>query len=149
MVKLSLRQIPFVQCSEFVCTGSIKKKIIRLFLCIKFVLLTLFGRLTDDSSKILEWEKSFLGLELISSGLVGGGVGLATNSFKEFKKGEIIAQFFGRFIVIPKSATDEVFDPKFMGNHNRLIELGPVMQPIVYSHHATLDECTQVSPLRM
>ena len=126
MVKLSLRQIPFVQCSEFVCTGSIKKKI-RLFLCIKFV----------------------LGLELISSGLVGGGVGLATNSFKEFKKGEIIAQFFGRFIVIPKSATDEVFDPKFMGNHNRLIELGPVMQPIVYSHHTTLDECTQVSPLRM
>ena len=149
-MKLSLRQIPFVQCSEFVCTGSIKKKKKkRLFLCIKFVLLTLFGRLTDDSSKILEWEKSFLGLELISSGLVGGGVGLATNSFKEFKKGEIIAQFFGRFIVIPKSATDEVFDPKFMGNHNRLIELGPVMQPIVYSHHATLDECTQVSPLRM
>ena len=145
MVKLSLRQIPFVQCSEFVCTGNIKKKKIRLFLCIKFVLLTLFGRLTDDSSKILEWEKSFLGLELISSGLVGGGVGLATNSFKEFKKGEIIAQFFGRFIVIPKSATD----PKFMGNHNRLIELGPVMQPIVYSHHTTLDECTQVSPLRM
>ena len=43
--------------------------------------------------KILEWEKSFLGLELISSGLDGDGVGLATDSFKEFKKGEIIAQF--------------------------------------------------------
>ena len=81
--------------------------------------LTLFGRLTDDSAKILEWEKSFLGLELISSGLVGGGVGLSTNSFKKFKKGEIIAHFFGRFIVIPKSATDEGFDPKFIGNHNR------------------------------
>ena len=130
------------------CVPAALNKKKRLFLCIKFVFLTLFGRLTDDSSKILEWEKSFLG-KLISSGLVGGGVGLATNSFKEFKKGEIIAQFFGRFIVIPKSATDEVFDPKFMGNHNRLIELGPVMQPIVYSHHATLDECTQVSPLRM
>jgi len=149
MVKLSLRQIPFVQCSKFVCTSSIKKKKSACSCAFNYLFLTLFGRLTDDSSKILEWEKSFLGLELISSGLVGGGVGLATNSFKEFKKGEIIAQFFGRFIVIPKSATDEVFDPKFMGNHNRLIELGPVMQPIVYSHHATLDECTQVSPLRM
>jgi len=117
-------------------------------LCLKFACLTLFGRLTPESIKLLEWEQSFLGLELVKSVLVGGGVGLSTNSFKEFKKGDTIAQFFGRFLVLPKSATDEVFHPQFMGCHNRLIELGPFMQPIVYQHHASLEECTLVSPFK-
>ena len=85
----------------------------------KFAYLTLFGSLTPESIKLLEWEQSFLGLELVKSMLVGGGVGLSTNSFKQFKKGDTIAQFFGRFLVLPKSATDEVFRPKFMGCHNK------------------------------
>ena len=84
----------------------------------------------------------------MKSVLVGGGVGLSTNSFKEFKKGDTIAQFFGRFLVLPKSAMDEVFHPQFMGCHNRLIELGPFMQPIVNQHHASLKECTLVSPFK-
>ena len=50
---------------------------------------------------------SWLGINFFRAGW--WGVGYSTNSFKVFKKGEIIAQFFGRFIVIPKSATDEVF----------------------------------------
>ena len=117
----------------------------------KFAYLTLFGSLTPESIKLLEWEQSFLGLELVKSMLVGGGVGLSTNSFKQFKKGDTIAQFFGRFLVLPKSATDEVFHPQFMhmGCHNRLIELGLLMQPIVYQHHASLEECTQVSPFKL
>ena len=115
----------------------------------KFAYLTLFGSLTPESIKLLEWEQSFLGLELVKSMLVGGGVGLSTNSFKQFKKGDTIAQFFGRFLVLPRSATDEVFHPQFMGCHNRLIELGPLLQPIVYQHHASLEECTQVSPFKL
>jgi len=115
----------------------------------KFAYLTLFGSLTPESIKLLEWEQSFLGLELVKSMLVGGGVGLSTNSFKQFKKGDTIAQFFGRFLVLPRSATDEVFHPQFMGCHNRLIELGPLLQPIVYQHHASLEEFTQVSPFKL
>ena len=63
----------------------------------KFAYLTLFGSLTPESIKLLEWEQSFLGLELVKSMLVGGGVGLSTNSFKQFKKGDTIAQFLDAF----------------------------------------------------
>lgn len=102
-------------------------------------------RLTKESVEVLKWEQSFLDLEIIQSQFVGAGYGLATNATKYFAKNDIIAKFIGRFVVMPKSSTDEVFNPQFLGNHERIIELGPLMQPIVYPNHATLDDFEKVS----
>ena len=79
----------------------------------------------------------FLGLHLVESQFPGGGVGLASSEHKHFQKGELIAQYIGRYLVLTKPQTEELFHPMFFENHDRLIELGPIMQPIVYSNHSS------------
>ena len=71
-----------------------------------------------------------LGLELVESQFPGGGVGLATSSTTHINKGPLIAQYIGRFLVLTKDETDLLFLPMFFQNHERLIELGPIMQPL-------------------
>ena len=92
----------------------------------------------------------FLGLDLVESQFPGGGVGLASSEHKHFQKGELIAQYIGRYLVLTKPQTEELFHPMFFENHERLIELGPIMQPIVYSNHSSpLDFRTvSVVPIR-
>ena len=86
-----------------------------------------------------------LGLDLVESQFPGGGVGLATSERKHLDKGELIAQYIGRYLVLTKSQTEELFNPIFFDNHDRLIELGPVMQPIVYANHSSPVEFGTVS----
>ena len=61
------------------------------------------------------------------------------------KKGGLIAQYIGRFLVLSKLETDLLFHPMFVQNHERLIELGPVMQPIVYANHPSALDFQTVS----
>ena len=61
------------------------------------------------------------------------------------KKGALIAQYIGRFLVLTKDETDLLFHPMFFQNHERLIELGPIMQPIVYEKHASALHYSDVS----
>ena len=102
---------------------------------------SLFGdliyRVCPDGAELLKWEQDLLGLELVESQFPGGGVGLATSSTTQIKKGALIAQYIGRFLVLTKDETDLLFHPMFFENHERLIELGPIMQPIVYEKHAS------------
>ena len=82
-------------------------------------------------------------LELVESQFPGGGVGLATSSTTHIKKGALIAQYIGHCLVLTKSETDLLFhpiifqNPMFFQNPERSIELGPIMQPIVYQKHAS------------
>ena len=87
----------------------------------------------------------FLGLDLVESQFPGGGVGLASSEHKHFQKGELIAQYIGRYLVLTKPQSEELFHPMLFDNHERLIELGPVMQPIVYSNHSSPVEFGTVS----
>ena len=87
----------------------------------------------------------FLSLHLVESQFPGGGVGLASSEHKHFEKGELIAQYIGRYLVHTKTQTEELFHPMFFDNHERFIELGPVMQPIVYSNHSSPVEFGTVS----
>ena len=97
----------------------------------------LFCRVSPDGAELLHWEQDVLGLELVESQFPGGGVSLATSSTTHIKKGALIAQYIGRFLVLTKSETYLLFHPMFFQNHERLIELGPIMQPIVYQKHAS------------
>ena len=101
--------------------------------------------MTKDGAELLHWKQDVLGLELVESQFPGAGVGLATTAKSQFKKGELIAQYIGRFLILSKSETDLLFHPMFFENHERLIELGPGMQPIVYEHHASAVDFQQVS----
>ena len=101
--------------------------------------------MTKEGAELLHWEQDLLGLELVESQFPGAGVGVATTATSQFKKGELIAQYIGRFLVLSKSETDLLFHPMFFENHERLIELGPVMQPIVYEHHASAVDFQKVS----
>ena len=103
------------------------------------------SRLTQDSNALLSWELSYLGLKIINSQFVGGGYGLATNESTTFSPRELICQYFGRFLVLTKSQTDELFNPIFFGNHERLILLTSTMQPIVHHHQTKPDTYDQVS----
>ena len=102
-------------------------------------------RVTKEGAELLHWEQDLLGLELVESQFPGAGVGVATTATSQFKKGELIAQYIGRFLVLSKSETDLLFHPMFFENHERLIELGPVMQPIVYEQHASAVDFQKVS----
>ena len=104
-----------------------------------------FSRLTQDSNALLSWELSYLGLKIINSQFVGGGYGLATNESTTFSPRELVCQYFGRFLVLTKSQTDELFNPIFFGNHERLILLTSTMQPIVHHHQTKPDTYDQVS----
>ena len=86
-----------------------------------------------------------MGLKIINSQFVGGGYGLATNESKTFSPRELVCQYFGRFLVLTKSQTDELFNPIFFGNHERLILLTFTMQPIVHHHQTKPDTYDQVS----
>ena len=77
----------------------------------------------------------------------GDGVGLATSEDAHFTKGDLIAQYIGRYLLLTKSQTDELFHPIFFDNHERLIELGPIVQPIVYDCHASTLKFQTVSLL--
>ena len=101
--------------------------------------------MTKEGAELLHWEQDLLGLELVESQFPGAGVGVATTAKSQFKKGELIAQYIGRFLVLSKSETDLLFHPMFFENHERLIELGPVMQPIVYEQHASAVDFQKVS----
>ena len=81
----------------------------------------------------------------VESQFPGGRVGLATSSTTHIKKGGLIAKYIGRFLVLSKLETDLLFHPMFFENHERLIELGPVMQPIVYENHASAVDFQKVS----
>ena len=105
----------------------------------------LFCRVTKDGDELLHWEQDVLGLELVESTFPGAGVGLGTSAKTRFKKSKFIAQHIGRFLVLPKLETDLLFHPMFFENHERLIELGPVMQPKVYEHHASAVDFQKVS----
>ena len=105
----------------------------------------LFCRVSSDGAELLNWEQDVLGLELVESQFPGGGVGLATSSTTHIKKGALIAQYIGRFLVLSKLETDLLFHPMFFQNHERLIELGPVMQPIVYEHHTSALDFKELS----
>ena len=90
-----------------------------------------------------------MGLEIVQSQFVGGGCGLATSAKQSFKKGDLIAQYSGRFLLLKRSEIDQLFHPMFMGCHERLIELGPVMQPVVAKHHCcplTFNDVSKVFP---
>ena len=63
----------------------------------------------------------FLGLHFVESQFPGGGVGLATSECKQHK-GEILAQYIRRGLVLTKCQTEELFNPLFFDNHERLIE---------------------------
>ena len=86
-----------------------------------------------------------MGLKIINSQFVGGGYGLATNESTTFSPRELVCQYFGRFLVLTKSQTDELFNPIFFGNHERLILLTSTMQPIVHHHQTKPDTYDQVS----
>ena len=105
--------------------------------------------MTPDGHELVKWEQEFLGLELIESQFPGAGVGVATSAattikkvkvhccyetycvvnWKKINKSALVAQYIGQYLVITKSQTDQLFDKIFFQNHERLIELGPVMQP--------------------
>ena len=124
-------------------------------------------RVTPDGLELVKWEQEFLGVELIESQFPGAGVGVATSAATTIKKvkvhccyktycvvnwgkkkkikGALVAQYIGRYLVIPKSQTDHLFDPIFFQNHERLIQVGPVMQPIVYANHTSALQFTTVS----
>ena len=89
------------------------------------------NRLDEDSLTLLEWELAVLNLQLVQSMFFESGVGLATGPTKSIKKGDLICRFLGRHVVATSTELDEIFHPKFHGNHDRLILLGPEMQPIV------------------
>ena len=91
----------------------------------------LFFRVSPDGAELLHWEQDLLGLELVELQFTGCGVGLAPSSTTHIKKGALNAQYIGRFLVLTNSETDVLFHPMFFQNHERLIELGPIMQPIV------------------
>ena len=78
---------------------------------------SLFGdliyRVCPDGAELLKWEQDLLGLELVESQFPGGGVGLATSSTTQIKKGALIAQYIGRFLVLTKDETDLLFHPMF------------------------------------
>ena len=86
-----------------------------------------------------------MGLKIINSQFVGGGYGLATNESTTFSPRELVCQYFGRFLVLTKSQTDELFNTIFFGNHERLIQLTSTMQPIVHHHQTKPDTYDQVS----
>ena len=50
-----------------------------------------------------------LGFHLLESQFPGDGVGLPTSESKHFTKSELIAQYIGRYLVLTKSQTDELF----------------------------------------
>ena len=102
-------------------------------------------RVTKDGAELLHWEQDVLGLELVKYQFSGAGVGLATSAKTHLKKGDLIAQYIGRFLVLSKSETDVLFHPMFFENHERLIELGPMMQAIVYEHHASAVDFQKVN----
>jgi hypothetical protein len=113
------------------------------------LLFLIITRLDEFSLKLLEWEQSHLGLEIVQSQFVGGGCCLATSANQCFKKGDLIAQYRGRFLLLKRSEIDQLFHPMFMGCHERLIELGPVMQPVVAKHHCcplTFNDVSKVFP---
>ena len=56
-------------------------------------------RVTKEGAELLHWEQDLLGLELVESQFPGAGVGVATTATSQFKKGELIAQYIGRFLV--------------------------------------------------
>ena len=101
--------------------------------------------MTSDGAELLYWEHDVLGLELVESQFSGAGVGLATSSTTHIKKGGLIAQYIGRFLVLSKLETHLLFHPMFFQNYERLIELGPVIQPIVYENHASALDFQTVS----
>ena len=84
-----------------------------------------------------------LGLDLVESQF--SGVGLATSSTTHIKKGSLIAQYIGRYLVLSKLETDLLFHLMFFENHERLVGLGPVMQPIVYDNRASALDFQTVS----
>ena len=95
----------------------------------------LICRVSPDGAELLHWERDVLGLDLVESQFPA--CGLATSSTTHIKKGGLIAQYIGRYLVLSKLETDLLFHPMFFHNYERLIELGPVMQPIVYENHAS------------
>ena len=99
---------------------------------------------TKDSNAMLSWELSYLGLKVIPSQFVHGGYGLATNEKTSYSPRELICQYFGRFVVLTKTQTDELFNPIFFGNHERLMLLTSTMQPIVHEHQTNPDTYDQV-----
>ena len=100
--------------------------------------------LTPESNELLCWELSYLGLKLIKSQFVDGGFGLATNENTSFSPADLICQYFGRFLVLTQAETDQLFHPLFFGNHERLVLLTSVMQPIVHEHQTVPDSYDQV-----
>ena len=121
--------------------------------------------MTPNGVELVKKEQEFLGVELIESQLPDAGVGVATSATTTIKKvkvhccyetyccvnwkkkikGALVAQYIGWYLVNPKSQTVQLFDPIFFQNHERLIELGPVMQPIVYDNHTSALNFTTVS----
>lgn len=123
--------------------------------CIAFLLVTVHAMstewfscemcsLTQESNELLCWELSYLGLKLIQSQFVDGGFGLATNENTSFSPADLICQYFGRFLVLTQAETDQLFHPMFFGNHERLVLLTSVMQPIVHEHQTVPDSYDQV-----
>ena len=73
-----------------------------------------------------------------------GGCGLATNANTSFTPADLICQYFGRFLVLTQAETDQLFHPMFFENHERLVLLTSVMQPIVHEHQTVPDSYDQV-----
>ena len=94
---------------------------------------------------MLRWEQEFLGLDLVESQFPGAGVGLATSATSTIQKGILLAQYIGHYFLLTQLQTDELFTPIFFNNHERLIQLGPIMKPIVYPHHTSPLEFKEVS----
>ena len=101
-------------------------------------------RVTKEGAELLHWEQDLLGLELVVS-IPWCWCWSSYNCYITVQEGELIAQYIGQFLVLSKSETDLLFHQMFFENHERLIVLGPVMQPIVYEQHASAVNFQKVS----